>query len=36
MHLTISNYDKNARGMKSVRLQVQQQGNPQWLTVKSG
>ena len=34
MHLTISNYDKNARGMKSVRLQVQQQGNPQWLTVK--
>lgn len=34
MHLTIGNYDKNSRGMKSVRLQVQQQGNPQWLTVK--
>lgn len=33
MHLTIGNYDKNSRGLQSVRLQAQPEGNPQWITV---
>ena len=34
LHLTISEYDKNSRGLKSIRLQAKQDGNPQWTTLK--
>ncbi|OYP61876.1 LamG-like jellyroll fold domain-containing protein [Prevotella sp. P3-122] len=34
LHLTISDYDKNSRGLKSLRLQAKQEGNPQWTTLK--
>ena len=34
LHLTIDDYDVNARGLKGVRLEAQQAGSPSWTTIK--
>lgn len=34
LHIDISDYDKNSAGLKSIRLQAKQEGDPSWVNQK--
>lgn len=34
LHIDISDYDKNSAGLKSIRLQAKQEGDPNWVNQK--